>query len=258
MKKMIVLQIAASLLIFFAAAPSAQELKFTTQDFAPFSYTTDGQVAGPAVEIIQSVCAKMQTQCSFRLLPWLRAKKWVRFGHAHGMFVIGHNKKREEWLYFSHPLMMTEYGFFVRKDNPMQYVHSGSIDGYKVGVYGPSNTSNSLQMLQAEKNNFTIEIRPHDEPGFRKLSVGRVQAVYSNKDVGWHLIRKLGLKNIRYAGIHRKLPYYIGFGKEHIEKATVDRFNHCFAQLHQTGTIEKILVRYQMTPALLPSSVQPD
>jgi len=33
------------------------ELRFNTQDFAPFSYARDGVVAGPAADLIRAVCS---------------------------------------------------------------------------------------------------------------------------------------------------------------------------------------------------------
>ena len=79
------------------------ELKFNTQDFAPFSYARDGVVSGPAADIIRAVCSDMQITCSFKLLPWSRAQQEVQEGIAHGMFVIGWNEERAKWLYFSPP-----------------------------------------------------------------------------------------------------------------------------------------------------------
>ena len=69
-----------------ASTPAwTQELKFTTQDFPPFSYSTNGVVSGPAVDLIRRVCAEMNTKCSFRLLPWTRAQQQVKNGEANGM-----------------------------------------------------------------------------------------------------------------------------------------------------------------------------
>ena len=56
-----------------------------------------------------------------RLLPWRRAQQEVEDGKAQGMFVIGWNAERAEWLHFSPALVNTEYGFFVRDDNPLKF-----------------------------------------------------------------------------------------------------------------------------------------
>ncbi len=245
---------ALSILWFFLmpmAGTGAGELKFTTQEFAPFTYTEKGQAAGPGAEVIRLVCQQMKTGCKIRVYPWTRAQKCVEEGRANAMFLIGKNPERENWLWFSHPVLVTEYGFFVSADDPLEFRKTSDIKGYSVAVYGPSNTSRSLEKIRAEIGEIHIDMTPNDEPVFIKLMNRRVEAAYSNKDVGLALIKKHGLDRIRYAGRHKQLKYYIGFSKESTPKAVVDKFNAAFAELHQQGRIEKILSHYGMQTAPL-------
>ncbi len=237
------------LLLLLTSSVQATELKFNTQDFVPFNYKDEKGVAGPAADLIRKVCSEMHITCSFNLLPWTRAQMLVKNGKAHGMFVIGWNEARAKWLYFSPPILNTEYGFFVREDNPLQFKDIADIKSYKVAVYGPSNTSKSLEKIKAEAKDMTIDMRPDDESGFKKLSRGRVDAVFSNRDVGNDLVRKLGLKNIRYAGMQRKLQYYIGFSQQYTEKKIVDQFNTVLIDLYKNGEAQKILEQYELEPA---------
>lgn len=241
------------------------QLKLATQDFPPFSYFSEShtqgaakQVAGPAAEIIRKVCEESNIQCTLTLLPWRRAQYDMREnGLHHGLFLIGKNKRRMEYLHFSPPVLKTEYGFFVMEDNPLKYGESLDIKDYRVAVYGPSNTSKSLEKIQNETKTFTIDMRPDDVSGFKKLSIGRVEAVYSNKDVGFAIIKKYGIKNIRYAGFHRELNYYIGFSQKHADKTVVDEFNSAFLKLYQQQVIHRILEKYQMEPAVINNIVLP-
>ncbi len=240
-------------LLCVAPIPSwSQELKFTTQDFPPFSYNINGVVSGPAVDIIRRVCAEMNTECGFRLLPWTRAQQQVRNGEANGMFVIGWNEKRAKWLHFTPPIMNTEYGIFVNKANSLKFEKLSGIAGYKVGVYGPSNTSNSLEKIRAKMAKdglkaISIDMRPDDESGFKKLALGRLDAVFSNRDVGHALIAKLGLKdNIRYSGSQRKLKYYIGFSMAYNDKKVLETFDAAYRKLHKSGEVKRILDMHSM------------
>jgi polar amino acid transport system substrate-binding protein len=78
-----------------------------------------------------------------------------------------------------------------------------------------------------------------------------VDAVYSNRDVGYDLISKLGLKNLRYAGVHTGLKYYIGFSQKFTDKKLVEQFNQTFRNLHKRGIIQEILAKYKMDAAQL-------
>ncbi|MCP3944100.1 MAG: amino acid ABC transporter substrate-binding protein [Desulfobacteraceae bacterium] len=232
------------------------ELKFNTQDFAPFSYEADGVVAGPAVDIIKKICSEMQIKCSFRLLPWRRAQQEMKNGKAHGMFLIGWNKKRSKWLYLSPPITKSQYSFFVPQNNPLYYKKTTDIVGYRVGVYGESNTSESLeelknQMIESNLQPIKIIMKYDDIILFNMLNNENrnIDAVYSNTKVGYAIINQRHLKNIRHAGIHKKLNYYIGFSKQYTDKAIVNQFNATFKKLHKNGVIPTILNKYNMEAA---------
>lgn len=230
---------------------AAEELRFNTQDFPPFSYLVDGKVTGPAVEVARAVCDEIKVTCSFKSLPWTRAQVEVEQGEADGLFVIRWSAEREKQLWFSPPVMTSAYGVFVHADDALQYAKALDLAGYTVGVYGPSATSRALEQIRDLVGReggkpITIEMRPDDESGFHKLSAKRVQAVFSNQEVGTAMLGKLGIKNIRYAGSAENFKYYIGLSRKTVDKVLVDRFNKGFRKLHLEGTITKILAAHHM------------
>jgi polar amino acid transport system substrate-binding protein len=80
--------------LLFAGFAGGAELKFNTQDFAPYNYEVGGSVSGPAADIIGRICSEAKIDCSTHLLPWRRAQDEVANGTAHGLFVIGWNEER--------------------------------------------------------------------------------------------------------------------------------------------------------------------
>jgi polar amino acid transport system substrate-binding protein len=229
----------------------AAELIFNTQEFSPFNYGVNGVASGPAADIIRRICTEIKADCPMRVLPWRRAQQEVEEGKAHGLFVIGWNAERAKWLHFSPAILNTEYGFFVRDDNPLKFTRNADVKGYTVGVFGPSNTSTSLEKIKAEIGDLTIDMTPDDLAAFRKLSLGRVKAVFSNRDVGYDTARQLGITKIRYSGRQQTLKYYIGFSQKFTDKKLVDQFNATFRVLHKQGVIQDILTRYRMDAAPL-------
>jgi polar amino acid transport system substrate-binding protein len=234
---------------------SALELTLNTQEFAPFHYKIDGAPAGPGVEVVRRICAEMNAKCKVKVLPWRRAQDEVRSGKANGMFLIGWNEKRAKWVHFSPPIFDTEYGFFFRADNPKAYEGLPSVEGYKVGVYGPSNTAMSLEKIKAKMveeglKPIRIDMRPDDEAGFIKLGLGRLDAVFSNRDVGSALVAKLNLQGkVRFAGATKQLKYYVGFSMEHNDAAVLREFDAAYRRLHAQGAIKTILDRHNMVVA---------
>ncbi len=233
------------------ASPTPESvITFVTQDFPPFSYRQDGQLRGAMVELIDRICVEMRRRCEHQLLPWLRAQRRVKQGVVDGLYAIGWHSAREEWLIFSPPMLSTEYGFFVHRRNPVSIGTKEDLRGYRIGVYGPSNTSRSLQAFLGESDLFEIRMTPGDEAGFRQLPVGRVDAVYSNRAVGEAMIERLGLKDIRYAGQHRPLDYYVGFSRRYADPDMVQQFVAAFRKLQATGEINRILSGYRLQPAI--------
>jgi polar amino acid transport system substrate-binding protein len=93
------------------------------------------------------------------LLPWRRAQDEVANGTAHGLFTIGWNEERAKTFYFSPPILNTEYGFFVRNDNPLKFNQVLDVKGYVVGVFGPSNTSFFLEKIKEERFDHRYDTR---------------------------------------------------------------------------------------------------
>ena len=240
-----------------AAAPVKAEdvLRFVTLEFSPFIYGKDQQVAGPGRDVIAAVCERAEIHCQFDIYPWRRAQELMKSGQADGMMVIGRNPKREEWLHFSPPLFRTEYGFFVRQDNALSYREAVGIAGYRVGVFAPSNTATQLEGIRdriAEAGLTPIEIdpRPDDAAGFRKLAAGRLDAVFSNRDRGWDILKSEGLEGeIRYAGQHKAIFYYSGITKAFPRQDLVERFFAAWRDLFEEGVAQKIIEGYGLEPA---------
>jgi polar amino acid transport system substrate-binding protein len=249
--RVVLSSIVAAVFLACCGPAHAAELIFNTEDSSPFNYEVNGVVSGPSADVIRRVCSEMRIECPMRLLPWRRTQQEVMDGKAHAMFSIGWNSERAKWLYFSPPLLNTEYGFFVRDDNPLTFTQSSDVKGYVVGVYGPSNTAAALEKIKAEIGDLTIDMTPTFEAAFRKLAVDRVKAVFSNRDVGYDVLRKLGITNIRYSGRQQTLKYYVGFSQQYADKKLVDQFNATFRTLHKKGVIQEILARHRIDAAPL-------
>jgi polar amino acid transport system substrate-binding protein len=89
------------------------------------------------------------------------------------------------------------------------------------------------------------------QPLLRSFPWVGVAAVYSNRDVGYDLIAKLSLTNLRYAGVHTELKYHVGFSQKFTDKKLVDQFNATFRNLYKRELIQEILAKYHMEAAQL-------
>lgn len=209
----------------------AESLKFLTFKFPPFSQNVDGKPKGPFMDLISDVCKEMDDKCTFNTLPTRRAKDQIAKGQADGIFPFGWFPKRAEKFYFSVPFMLTEYGIFV----PINY--QGKISGIKdlqsmqIGVFGPSNTSNSLENLQKKMVSEGLKpfkiIMKRDEDGnlIRMLESNRIDAYYSNRALGEFRVKQFNITGVKYAWEAKQLLYFVAFPKASTNKALVEKFN---------------------------------
>ena len=243
------------LVLLVRTAAAEGTLRFVTLEFAPFIYGENQQVAGPGRDVIEAVCEAASIDCSFDIYPWRRAQELMKSGDADGMMVIGRNPAREEWLHFSPPMFRTEYGFFVQADNSLSYQKASQIAGYRVGVFAPSNTATQLEgirsaMEEAGMDPIQIDGHPDDAAGLRKLAVGRLDAVYSNRERGWGIVAAEALDGkVRYAGPHKAVLYYAGITKDYPHPHVVANFFETWRALFASGEAQQIIKGYGLEPA---------
>lgn len=233
-----------------STAEAKLNVKFATQDFYPFSYKQNGVVVGPGAEIIRTICNRINAECTITIQPWRRSMSMIKKGKTQSIFMVGKNKEREKWLIFSPAIISTEYGFFECTESPINYKDLQSLTGKTIGAYGPSNTSYQLEKLVQPMNQaITVDLTPDDITQFKKLSRCRVDAVYSNRDVGIATIQKLNAHNIRYVGTEKKLNYYIAFSKKNTPAAFIRKFNSKLNEMKKSGELKIILDKYKLQAA---------
>lgn len=92
-------------LSLYASAPQ-KELVFSTHNYPPFSFVDESNNAtGPFVYILTLACKRLNYKCEFISVPNRRSKLMLKNLQAQGNFPMGWNIDRNEWLYFSIPLM---------------------------------------------------------------------------------------------------------------------------------------------------------
>ncbi len=247
------------ILLFWTPGLIATELRFNTRDFFPFSYQVNQRVSGPVADIIREICKNIDVSCSFKLLDWTLAQKEVKDGKVDGLFVVGWNKQRADWLLFSPQILKTEYGFFVAANSAIQFKENRDIAGLRVGVYGPSNTSRLLEKIQDKISRdktlqpIQIDMWSEEKALFKDLNSSNrtLTAIYANKDVGHAIKKNLGLINVLYAGTQKKRDYFIGFNKKNMDRKLLFRFNSAFVKLYKSGKIKKIANFYNIEQGVI-------
>jgi len=246
-------------LLSFKVFCYASEIDIVSKDEPPYIFAANEnshQAKGPIVDVINAVCSEMSINCAVTIFPWPRAQAMVRLGSVQAIALVRRTDDRATWLDFSPPIVDSEYGFFVKEENQLNYLSPKDITNYKVAVYGPSATEDELHELSKQNPNFKEEITPDIESGFRKLTVNRVDAVFSNKAIGEAYIARMHLTGLRYAGVEKRFQYFIGFSKKITDAEFVHCFKTAYLSLYFKGKIGSILAAQGLTPAILRKNYQ--
>jgi|TARA_A100001391_G_scaffold150294_1_gene107830 polar amino acid transport system substrate-binding protein len=234
----------------------ADELRFVTEDFPPFTYAsataTEDRAAGPFVEIVAAVCARLRIDCPVQLLPWRRALALAEDGEAQGIFTVIRSPDRERAFHLTRMLVTSRYGVYARSASRFVFHRPEDLAGRSVAVYGPSGTSFVLGQHLAEVGDVTLILEADNRRLLRMLEAGRFgeQGVaVVNQDVAWHLIDQEGHSDIHEAGELQPVSYAIGLSRAAVSEAEFERFNDALEALIADGSVAAILRHHGLEPA---------
>ncbi|MCE2571959.1 substrate-binding periplasmic protein [Motilimonas eburnea] len=233
---------------------NSANLSVSYHNFPPFSFQHGGQAQGIMVELVSEVCKQAKLSCEFQYFPNRRAKNYMAAGIVHGNIPLGWNATRAETLWFSVPLLQTEYGFYSKTSNNKTFRNIADLTGLKVGVFGPSNTQVALEKLQTSMHvhglyPIEIEVMPNaNEQGLEKLIRDRYDLYFVNRHVGQYLITTFNIEGVEYIGTSSQVDYHVGFAKAHVDPQLVRRFNQAILNMYANQGFDAIYQKWQLAP----------
>jgi len=242
----------AALDLMLAALPVlAADFQFVTTDtFPPFSIVEGGKLSGPFPEVTLAVCAEIGASCQIEVLPTRRAMAKVEQGELDGILTLLKTTEREALFFFSEPVVSTAYSVFSLASNPFVYREARDLSGQTVGVYGPSGTQTILEetikgipavRLHVELNNERLlQVLVSSRYGDRGLAV-------MNRDVGFYLLKREGIKGVKTVGEIGRAQYFIAFSRKKVTAEKFRRFNEGLKRLIERGDVDAIVSKYGMS-----------
>ena len=168
-----------------------EKLRIVTEPWAPYVYDDKGSMRGLDYETTVIVFQRLGVEVQWQFLPWKRCLAMLDQGHADGALDIFHSHERDALLlYPSEPLSAVEFVLFYANDRPHPAQTLDDLRGLTVGtspgyLYGEAFSESSL---------FDREPAPSHEANFGKLSLGRIELVITDRRVGQHVIKAMGLE----------------------------------------------------------------
>lgn len=230
------------------AQEAMRPLYFLTEPFPPFTFETAGRAAGPMVDTLQAVCARLQRPCRIDVMPWRRALLMAERGQADGLFTVVDIPERRQLFHISSPVLEARYVFFSANETAFKYRQPADLQGRNIGVYGPSATAAALDEILG-KIDAAKSVETSNLTALRKLAGGRYGPdglVLINEDVAANLIASESIPGLRRAGVARQLSYSFGLTRNLVSSALFEQFNSALAAVCESGQTRRIAQQYRL------------
>lgn len=246
--------IACCLLLALAAARAvaAESMVFVMDPFPPYTYERNGTAAGPIADTIREVCLAIKVECRFETYPWRRALKLAEDGFVDGIYAVVPLPERAQFFHLTHPVVESSYAVFAPDWSSLRYQSPHDLDGYTVGVYGPSAASRALDAIVGKATGVQPVIELDNTQVLQKLAGGRYGehgVALVNQDVGLYLMRELGIEGVKVVGRVGKTEYGIGLSRKKVSEQRAAAFNAALQQMFRSGRVRQIVESHGLQPA---------
>lgn len=181
----------AALFTCLSLAAYGEKLRIVTEPWAPYVFEDQGSMRGLDYETTVIVFQRLGVDVQWQFLPWKRCLAMLEQGHADGALDIFHSHERDaQLLYPSEPLSEVEFVLFYANERPQPAKSLTDLRGLTVGISPGYLYGDAFSQSTA----FNREPAPSHEANFGKLLLGRVDLVITDRRVGQHVIKAMGLE----------------------------------------------------------------
>lgn len=239
--------IASLLLPGALARPTVQAtptIHLASTDYPPYfspALRNDGVVGA----ITRAALAKRGYSVQLHYRPWSRLMAEVQAGSFDGVMAVWYSPEREQYLYYSQPLVYTSMGFYTRVDQPLAVAPLSALKPYTIGTVRGYKNPPAFDAARLK-----VEAANDDLTNLRKLAAGRLDLVLIDRALAGYLLPQLApgmAERIHWQGPPiARMPLHLGFyrGNKSGEQLT-RQFNLGLAELRHSGELAAILQRYR-------------
>ncbi|MDK2126686.1 substrate-binding periplasmic protein [Parachitinimonas caeni] len=249
--------LAAWLLAFASSAGAAEPIRKIVchnDVLAPYFMRNGPTFNGINVDMLVEAAKRLSIPLEIKEMPWKRVEFELQkspAGEVECAFAFSRTPAREQYMEYTNVVMQrTEYVLFVRKGAGIKGLKD--LEGKTIGVRRGFRQPDAIAE-GAANGRFQTEEAGSDTSNFQKLSLGRIDAVMINFDVGMYMLKEMGLAgSIQPIGpslFH--LDNFLVFGKGKGLSHLIPLFDREFERMQQDGSYARIRARYIDDKALV-------
>ncbi|QDK42281.1 hypothetical protein DOM21_12675 [Bacteriovorax stolpii] len=246
LSKFIMLAGILQLFLFTTQIFGREVVRLTTGEWSPY-ISEELENKGLIAQIASEAFALQDVEVKLFFFPWQRVYQLSKTGEYDGTLAYARTVEREKFYYYSEPVYTGKYVLFHLKAQPFKWDKYEDLKDIRIAATRGFGGMGKEFIAAEEKKVIHVERLASDIQSFHMLFLGRVQAVASDMEVGYVLLKKnFPAKEISYV-THN--DHIIQTAKYHLVLANnlkkneglIKKFNLGLAQLRKSGRYDQII-----------------
>lgn len=227
------------------AQTAAEEIKFYSAHFPPYTYEVGAKKGGAMYEISNEIIRRLELKTKIEFVPWPRARYEAETKKNVIIIPLARTPEREEHYTWLIHALDDPYVILAHKFTTFDISSIEATKKLRIGILKGSVADSLLKRLGYTNLDFSS----NDLQNVRKLNLKRLDAwvaplsaINQYKDqVG------LGKDDLRVGYEFTILKEYIGASK-HFDKEMAQKWSKTFEEMKKDGSYQAIMKKYGMTP----------
>ena len=218
----------------------AGALTFTTENFPPVNFSTDGgkTVTGSSAEIIKEMLRRTGHKATITLHPWRLAYKLAQDDAGTCVFSTSRTEVRENKFKWVGPLATTQWILYARADSPISAKSLDELKPYIIGSYHAD-----ARAIYLKEKGFTVDEANTEQQSLKKLAAGRVDLWAATDHSGLWNARLLGIK-IKPVITFKETQLFVACNPA-VPDADITAMNAALKAMHADGTVQRLTAPYR-------------
>lgn len=229
------------LLLGCNVAAYAAELVYVDTSVPPLMYEADGKALGIYPALLAEISRRSGVELDIVAVPWKRALAELEAGRA-GNGALYKNSERLQKYDFSTKLFDEVQIVYVRTGNEFKFTGVSSLKGKRVGVIRGWSYGDEFDAA-VKSGSISADGVDSDEQNFKKLLIGRIDAMISIRETAAAAIAAGGYKD-KVTALSPPLSNssaYIAFAKSAHKQEVIDKLNKAIQAIRSDGSFDLIV-----------------
>ncbi len=237
-------------LILLAPQISGREVvRLTTGEWSPY-ISEELEHKGLIAQIASEAFALQDVEVKLFFYPWQRVYQLSKTGEYDGTLAYARTVEREKFYHYSESVYTGKYVLFHLKAHPFKWDKYEDLKDIRIAATRGFGGMGKDFIAAEEKKIIQVERLASDIQSFHMLFLGRVQAVASDMEVGYVLLKKnFPAKEVEYVThndrvIQNALYHLVLIKSLKKSEGLIKKFNLGLAQLKKSGRYDQIIKEF--------------